>query len=208
MGGGSAHTDRGGIGNALPEVPASLPSSVLNTNVDQILSLMSSAHYAFNVPQKMKVKESAYIELKLSLNKSIAQLKDSIEANGKIESGKVKVSDRMRAQLISDKEVIEVIPLSTEEQAIDSFEMVHWKWKLVPKSAGKHTIDLQLIAIMNVNGKDVPRLFKTLNETIEVEVTYSHLIESFYDENWKWVWATFLLPFIGWTWNRWKPKTI
>jgi hypothetical protein len=48
----------------------------------------------------------------------------------------------------------------------------------------------------------MPRVIRTFEETIAVNVTLSQRVSSFFANNWQWLWTAILIPIIGWLISR------
>jgi hypothetical protein len=170
--------------------------------VDSILAKLALANIAFNVPETINVHDTALIQLKLSQQTSIDDLKQRITAAGAKEGAQIRVSDAMEARLTGSEFAITAI--TPERQAVSQKEDTEWKWEVKPTGRGPHSLHLTVSAIVYINGESTPRTILSFDKVIEVEVTWLQRAGSFVDENWQWLWATFLIPLAGLLWNR-KP---
>lgn len=188
--------------DALP-APSMAPSPVdPYAAIDTILERMSSGNIAFNAPQSMSLEDTTTIQLKLSLNTEISDLKRLIESEGAREGFSIKVADRMEARLTGQNFAITAI--TPEVQAISRSEVTSWSWEVKPKTKGKQYLHLTLTALIEINGNSAPRTIRTFSKAVNVEVTQAQQFESFVGQNWQWLWATLLVPIAGWVW---KSKT-
>lgn len=172
--------------------------------VDQVLGSLEKANIAFNVPEKLNLKQTAQIELLLSMRESAETLRNAIEAEGAREGATIKVSKRMEASLTgADFQITEITP---KEQAVGSIETVNWKWDVKPTSLGQHPLHLTLTALVSIDGATTRRAIRTFDKTIKVNVTATQWAEDFVAKNWQWLWAAIVLPLAGGVWKQWKPK--
>lgn len=197
----SVTPDSAPIEKSMPAVSPSSPASPLGS-VDQILASMDWANIAFNSPPKLNLKETAQVQLLLSLRKTIDELRTEIAAAGEREGAKVKVSNRMQARLSGVD--FQIIAVTDEEQAVGATDTVEWKWEIKPLAAGRHSLHLTLTALFSVDGAATRRAVRTFDKTIQVEVSAGQLASDFFGKNWQWLWAAILLPIAGWLWKRWK----
>ena len=170
-----------------------------HVSIDNYLASMASANIAFNVPQTINLYETALIKLKLSLQKSIDELREALTAEGKREGAIVKVSNRMEARLTGAN--FQITAITSEEQAVGSIGEVEWKWEIKPTTSGKHNLHLTLTALFSVDGESTRKTIRTFDKTIEIEVTPAQLVLKFLENNWQWLWAAILLPIVGWGWK-------
>ena len=166
---------------------------------------MDWANIAFNSPQKINLNETAQIQLLLSLQKPMDELREAIAAAGEREGAKVRVSNRMEARLSGPN--FQITAITTEEQAVGSIDTVEWKWEIKPTAPGRHRLHLTLTALFSVDGANTRRSVRTFDKSIEVEVTAGQWASEFFGKNWQWLWAAILLPIGGWLWKRWRGKT-
>ena len=180
------------------ERPKSLP--VRQSAVDRVLDQLNLGNIAFNVPSAMEMEKTANIQLVLSLEQSIEELKSSILALGTKEGAAIKVSDRMEASLTGL--AFDIVAVTPIEQAIASKGITSWEWQVVPKKEGRQWLYLSLTAHFVVDGKDTMRSVKTFEKIIEVKVTPLQKVSLFINGNWQWLWATFIAPLGFWQWRR------
>lgn len=183
--------------------PPPVTSSPLD-EVDRQLKAMETANIAFNSPQKMNLDEEASIQLLLDLNASIDELKGQLTETGVKEGANVKVSTRMMAHLSGAD--FTITSSGDETQAVSRTTPTEWRWTVKSKSVGQHRLNLTLTAWIMVAGKETSRTIKTFSKDIDVEVTRRQQAVSFFDENWKWLWASILVPVAGLLWKKWQKK--
>lgn len=185
-------------------VSAPSTSSTANSlgSVDRVLASMNWANIAFNAPEKIRLNDSAQIHLLLSLQKSMDELRAEINAAGKREGARIRVSNRMEAHLSSQEGTFKILSITPEEQAIGSIGTFEWKWEVEPLIPGVHTLYLNVIAHFSVDGVPASKSIKTFERKIEVEVSTSQWVSEFYEKNWQWLWVVFLIPAAGWLWKR------
>jgi Putative Ig domain len=164
--------------------------------VDRVLGQLRLGNIAFNAPSTMEVEEAQSVQLVLSLEQSIGELKSSIQALGEKEGARVSVSDRMQASLFGS--AFGIVAVTSEEQAITSRGITSWQWEVVPRKEGSHRLYLSLTALFEVNGKDTKRSVKTFERIIEVEVTPLRRARLFVSDNWQWLCATIVIPLGLW----------
>ena len=184
------------ISDQAPKKDAKNSSSI----VDDLLDKMSVGNIAFNAPVNLNIAESARIQLILSPTKTIAQLKQSITEAGRKEGAEIKMNDRMEARLSGN--MFTITEITPAIQAVSESGNTEWKWEIVPKESGLHSLDLTLNAFLTVGGISTPRTIKTYSKTIEVNVTTVQKIEGFVSNNWQWLWAAVLVPIVGWLWKK------
>lgn len=170
--------------------------------IDRILEQLEFGNIAFNVPKTMNLRDTALIQLVLSLGTPIDDLKQMIEAVGEKEGTRIRVSDRMEARLSGSNFAITAI--TPEIQAVSKIDVTEWKWEVKPKGDGNHYLHLTLSAILSVEGGSTPRAIRTFDKVIEVEVAWHQRVGPLFEKNWQWLWAAILVPVFGWLWKRKK----
>lgn len=172
---------------------------------DDILKEMDWGNIAFNTPSKMSLRDTATIQLVLSLAHEVDELSRMITAKGEKDHAKIKVSDRMEADLSGFD--FEIIPITPKEQAISHFDATSWSWRVRPKTTGLHQLHLTLTAKFELNGTQTQKSIRTFERTITVEVTTTEMMADFVADNWHWLWAPFGLPVGAWVWKKRRRKS-
>ena len=167
--------------------------------IDGILEKLAVGNIAFNAPQTMNLHNTALIQLKLGLTTPTEELKRLIEAEGEKEGARIQVSDRMEARLTGPNFAISAI--TPETQAVSRSAITEWKWEVKPNSGGRQNLHLTLSAVLNIDGAPTPRVIRTFDKIIEIEVTWDQRVRSFFENNWQWLWAAVIIPLFGWFWK-------
>ena len=188
--------------------PKSVPVDIKAENfsdVDRLLKGLPTGNFAFNVPTTMNVRDTALIQVLLSLKTSIDDLKQKIQATGEKQGASIQVSDRMEARLSGSN--FDITAVTPETQAVSQTQITEWKWEVKPRSTGHQYLHLTLSVLLDVDGTSTPRSFDAFDKVIDVEVTWSQRTRSFFENNWQWLWAAVLVPIAGWLWKRKKAST-
>jgi hypothetical protein len=200
----------GASGGATPPPATGIADSILapapspELTVDRILEAMAVGNIAFNAPWSLNLKDTAQIQLLLSLEQSVEELRGAVTAEGEREGHQVRVSNRMEARLSgADFQITAITP---EDQAITSRGVTEWKWEVKPVTRGPHHLHLTLTAVFEVDGTSTRRAIRTYDKVIGVEVTPGQQASEFLAKNWQWLWAAILIPLGGWLWKRWKNR--
>lgn len=165
-------------------------------DIDQILSSMKLGNIAFNVPENMNIDEAKQVQLLLSLQDPIEELKKSLQDEGKKYGASIQVGSRMEARLKGQKFTITAI--TPEVQAVSESSQTEWKWEVQPKETGNHRLHLTLSALLEIDGQSTPRMVKTFDKEIEVHITAGQRVQSFFSKNWQWLFTGLLAPVIVW----------
>ena len=187
----------GGPGGKAPE-PQPSPSQF--EEIDQIIASLPRANAAFNAPTALALGESAVVQLRLSAQKSIRELKEEITALGEKEGANIKVSDRMEARLTGLGFEIEAV--TPETQGVSGQDVTEWKWEIEPTERGTQRLHLTLTALIEVDGEASPRTVRTFERMLVVDVALSTRVSEFVGDNWQWLWTAILIPVAGWLVRR------
>lgn len=185
-----------------PPAMAEPPSMDPLQAIDDVLEGMVLGTLAFNAPKEMNINESALIHLVLGVEKTIEDVKRMIEEEGDKVGANIRVSNRMEARLSGRN--FEITAINPEIQAVARKEVTEWKWEVKPIAEGSQNLHLTLSALIIVEGESTPKVIRTFDRTITVEVTIAQKIKGFIQNNWQWLWAVVLVPLGGWIWKRRK----
>ncbi len=177
----------------------SMPDPALEA-IDRMLSSLAAGNIAFNTPTSIPLGESQVIHLVLSTRETVENLKTLVEAEGPKTGAQIRVGSEMEARLTGKGFKIQAI--TPETQAVNSVETTEWKCEVEPTEGGRQRLHLTMSAVLTIDGHQVPRSIKTFERIIEVRVTRARQISDFIGNNWQWLWATILVPIVGWLYQR------
>lgn len=168
-----------------------------------VASQLYSANAVFSVPNKANITEDIKAQLLIDPNKTIEELQKSIK--GQIQSAeKIKVSKIVIAKIEAPDFII--TNLSPNEQALSETDKTEWLWTLRPKSPGLHEINLTITAEVTVDSKFSKYHIRTFDKQVMIEITPIQIVESWWSKYWQWVFATLLIPFGKWLYEKRKNK--
>ena len=180
----------------IPKIPLSSPERPpLHERLDTILGRLQSGNIVFNAPVTLQRDRWDVIELVLSYKDSIDRLENLITAAGKKIKARVRISDRMEAQLYGG--AFDIKAATPSIQAVSKVESTQWKWEIKPKESGLQYLYLTLYAMLSVDGEQTPRSIHTYKKNIEVYVTWPQKLSDFVSNNWQWLWTAILIPIAG-----------
>jgi hypothetical protein len=195
-GGGGGGTGGGGGsgGDGIGPPPTSTAPSV-----DDLLAELKSASAAFNSPASMNLGDATEVELLVSRDLSVAELQTELEG-GDLGGEQVRVSETMEAQLAGVGFAIQQITPAV--QLVGGGGTTRWKWAVEAEESGRQRLHLTLSAIVDRNGRDRQYTIRTFARTLDVDVTLQDRLNGFFGDNWQWLWATLLVPLVGWLLQR------
>lgn len=171
--------------------------------VDAILDRMEFGQIAFTVPPVMRYQEPKLVELLLSTKSSAQELQAELDTRLHAQSARVRITDRMEAQLTGMGFSFEAIepPL----QAVSRQGTTRWRWEVIPKGHGALVLHLKLYAHIEVSGLDTPYVIQTYDRPVEVQITAVQRVTGFIHDSSQWLWPAVLVPIAGYLGKRlWK----
>jgi hypothetical protein len=137
--------------------------------VDQEVARLEKANIAFSVPDTLQLGESSTIQLLLSTQESIPELRDQIDPPGPTEGAEIEVSAVMKANLSGPGFLIS--PISGETQLVSGSKNTKWLWEIIPKNTGLQTLNLTLNALISYKGVEREYFIESFAKDIPVSVT-------------------------------------
>jgi hypothetical protein len=192
-------TTGGGIVTAPPPKPSEGHGS-FSRAIDKVLRDLPLANAAFNAPTTMHLNEPTVIQLLLSGQRPIRELKEKITALGEKEGATIKASDSMEAHLTGAGFTIE--PVTPAVQLVSGEGVTEWIWEVEPTQAGKRRLHLTLSAIIDLRGKESTYTVRTFERTLNIRVTLRERLTGFAEDNWQWLWSALLIPIGAWLLQR------
>lgn len=170
--------------------------------IDRILENLQLGNIAFNAQRSMNLHTTSIIHLLLGLSAPIDELKGMIKAEGDKEGARIRVSDRMEARLSGPN--FGITAITDEIQLVSRSYITEWQWEVKPTSRGRNHLHLTLSALITIDGVSTPRVIRTFDKIIDVEVNWHDRVFSFFENNWQWLWTAILIPIAAWLWKRKK----
>lgn len=200
---------RGEIATPMPTLPAAPVTEEARTStsadlVDEIIESLKKAKIVYNTPAMMRLGNIKTIELILSPVLTYDDLIAELEETGEVDSGEIRISNRMEANLSGQGFIIEA--LQPDLQAVGSIQPTKWRWNVTPNKPGTYSLHLTLSAHIPVAERDAPFVIQTFDRQIQVNITLPQRISAFLGTNWQWLWAAILVPFGGYIWRRVRTK--
>lgn len=163
---------------------------------------LEPANIAFNTPASVRLDDAAVIELRLSHERSIAELQEELTAIGDRAGAVVQASEVMLADLTGvDFRIEEITPA---RQAVWN-DVTEWRWEIEPTEVGRRRLHLTLTALVTFNGTETASRVETFERTLEVEgvpVAWHEPVTGFIGGNWQFLLGSLLIPLAGWALKR------
>jgi hypothetical protein len=122
-----------------------------------------------------------------------------------VATSQIEITPRMKAVLLpQDPEAFTVTEMhDNAEQVVSSVETTAWRWSVTAKKEGTQTLELVIYQLVKYDGKEFWHEVKTYKADIVVEVTLGNKVKAL---DWKWIFATLLIPLAGGLWAWWKSR--
>jgi hypothetical protein len=161
-----------------------------------------AGYVGFDVPPRMRQGRHTPVQV------SLARLQSVVEQSFPAQDTNVQVSPQKLSRVVSVSlygPTFEVMPPSSERQAILDDGPSTWLFDVLPLEAGQQQLTLRVDAMLVIPNHpgEVPRTERTIRLII-VEVDRAYQAETFVKKNWQWS----LVPTIGgvlaWGLNQWR----
>ncbi|MBS1560963.1 MAG: hypothetical protein JSS89_05115 [Bacteroidetes bacterium] len=162
------------------------------------------ASIAFNAPDEIQLDDVQRVQLRLSVRKTVEELKQEIVESGSVESAAVNIGNVVTAKLSGDG--FEITELTPAEQGILEADDTEWRWQVTPTEPGEHFLNVSLSTKLNVDGKEITRSIKTYEHQIRVNVTVGQMVAGFVSKNWQWLWAVVVAPMAAFGWKKMRKR--
>lgn len=189
-----------------PPPPRRLPGphGPVWASIESVASSLRMGSIAFNTPETLGRGETVVLELLLSPDQSVKQLKARITEAGSRQGARVQISDYMKAELTGGSFAIDRI--GNERQLVLPSRTTRWAWEITPTRTGVLHLHLTLTAVLRVDGEDRELDIQTFNRTLTVRVALSVRMKDFVRDNWRWLWTSILAPVGLWAVRRRQAK--
>lgn len=216
--GSEAGSNPGGLGDGLDDIiitgshhPTTKPSPLKQSAakpsffpIDDILSQLSQASFAYTVPQEANIDDEVEIEMVVNPSVSVENLKQQLPDGQKV-GQTITISKVIEAKVTSND--FSVSAITPERQAVMGNENTTWKWTLTPKSVGPNKeVKITVSAIIIVDGEKTERYLETYTGKIKVKITPQQQIAKWFKDNWQWAWGSLLIPIGGFAWAHLTKK--
>lgn len=167
---------------------------------DSLLSRLPKGSATVTAPSEVLQYQGFNVTLRLAHKKFDELFNDtkSKAAPGATVQGiaSVRMSPRMKAELVGDDLFIE--DKGPQEQVVTLKEETVWNWRSHYEMPGHHEFKVRLHALINIDGKEAPRIIEVAEAKVAVKVNPSGWIV----RHWEWIASALVLPIIGWGLKR------
>jgi hypothetical protein len=163
--------------------------------VDRAVHQMPLGNIAFNTPTSMVRGETVVVQLLVSLREPVEELKAAVTAAGNTVGARARLSNEMKADLSGIG--FTIVPSQSVQKVVSADQPTEWRWQVAATKTGTLYLDLELSAVVAVNGSTQFVDVKRFERKWTVQVAWSDRVTSFVGGNWKWLWAAIVVPIGG-----------
>lgn len=177
---------------------------VNNTKVVSNTSNLSEGRVVYKIPEKMKIRSTYKVLVRISKSKSVISIYDSLSE--KVITSTLPVTQTMEVKLVdvspSDRKSFEIVDGNNAVQIIDDGDTyTEWSWNVTPIRVGNSKLKIVISIIRDGNKKDV-----VYEDSVEVEKDIQNQVKFFFESYWQWLLSTLAIPFIVWFYKDRKEK--
>lgn len=183
-----------------PEVSAPAPPLTEFNTIDRILGELPVGQIAFSVPTPMTRGKTYDVDLVLSAVHTVEELElelqKRISGQVALEGAKLKIGPEMQASLTGQN--FQITAGTPDTQIVTQKGKTSWQWQVQPLIGGPLILHLALSVVLTVKGHPVPKVIKTFDRYMVVQVTWTQRVNSFARDNPGWVFSAVLIPLLIW----------
>lgn len=177
---------------------------VKNTKVVANSSDLSEGRVVYKIPEKMKIRSTYKVLVRISKSKSVVSIYDSLSQ--KVMTSTLPVTQTMEVKLIdvspADRKCFDIVEGNNAVQIVDEGDTyTEWYWDVTPTKVGNSKLKIIISIIRDGNKKDV-----VYEDTVEVEKDIKTQIKFFFESYWQWMLSTLIIPFVVWFYKNRKEK--
>lgn len=183
-----------------PKANTTLNSNITSNSIkvkqepNDVITNLFNASLAFAIRDRANINEDIKAQLLIDAKKEITQLEKELTVEGNSITKQIQVSKIIIAKLVAPD--FEVTAITPEEQLLSLNSTTEWLWILNPKSHGIFEVNLSVIAILNVNGRESKHHLKTFDKTIVIEISQKQILQQWLNKNWQWITSTLIIPLV------------
>lgn len=175
-----------------------------NTKVISKLVSMSDGRVVYSIPERMKIRSTYQVLLRISQSKATLSIYDNLE--GTVRTSEIPVTQTMQVCLVDpspfEVKSFDIVADNNAVQIIDGGDTyTQWTWNVTPVRLGNYNLKIVVSIIRDGNRKDV-----VYQDVVQIEKDISAQTSFFWNKYWQWIIATFILPFIIFLYKKRKEK--
>ena len=176
------HGDKIGYDIREGDETSKVKKSIIENRVDRIISSLSNALIAYEIPQEIPYGE----QKSATLNISPRAIREELETQFKSKNiDEVKIGERIRARLYGTRGNFTIVPDRYIENLVSFNGSTQWDWTLTPKNPGIEKVILVAQLIIKIDGTETYRDIKYFpKQDVEITASVFQKLEIFWSENW------------------------
>lgn len=162
------------------------------------------ARALFNAPNSMRRGATVPIKLLVSLTGSAEELHKQLGdafPGARIEKS-IDAAPTLIATLKGPTNAFDIQELGATKQVLESANHSWWEWRVTAKREGSYKLQMTLTAERPAGSQNLV----VMEHDIEVNVDPADRLSDFVSSEWKWLYATLLVPLAAFGWNWWKKR--
>lgn len=187
-------------------VPPRAQQRTQQQTTEDWMSKLRQANIVLTIPERANINEDVRVELLLHLEKEIAEIAKLASERGTQYGNTISVSRITDVKLTAPS--FEVDAITPSRQVLKDKDINTWKWTLRPKSSGKHTIDITVLAVVEAEGVRVENTLVTFARQVQIEITPQQLLSQWFAKYWQWLASTIVIPLLLWWYKSRKRDTV
>lgn len=171
-----------------------------------VVGQLYDANAVFAIPNNANIKEEIKAQLIIDPLKALEDLKKDATVGPVRAAEKIEISRIVIAKL--DAPDFEIVSQTEPEQAIAETKSTEWLWTLRPKTSGMHPVNIVVYAEVTVGPKTTKHRIRTFDKQVMIDITATQMVQQWWIKYWQWLFATLLIPFAKWLYDKkyGKPK--
>jgi hypothetical protein len=165
--------------------------------LDEFLAGLPWGNIAYRVPPSVGLDKKVDAWLRLSPQKTMAELQASLDAAHPVHFAHIQLAPRMKTTLASDSEGLQIIPNEDAVQAVSFSEDTVWSWRIIAHEPGSYLLLMRVAILLKIDGEDTYRTINSHQETLFVEATPRQRIIRILANYWQWIATTLAIPILA-----------
>jgi len=150
----------------------------------------------YSIPDSMIIGKN--YRIKIRIQSGASDIKSSDLSN--VRKSKIRTSSVMGVNLLDPEgNAFKITKINGEEQIVESSHFTQWDFSVSPIKSGKKNLLVKVAIKTDKGEKEI-----VFEDDVVVKNKVSIRIKSFWEENWKWVFSTLLIPIFLYFWSKGK----
>lgn len=182
------------------EIPKLKPVIKNLPDRSSVVGQLYEANAVFAIPNAANVEDEIRAQLIIDPIKTLEELKKDVTVGPVRSAESIQISRIVIAVLAAPD--FHILSATEAEQAIAETQSTEWLWTLRPKTAGLHPVNVEVYAEVTVGPKTTKHKIRTFDKQVMVEIKPVQKLSNWWDKYWQWFFATLLIPFGKWLYDK------